>query len=84
MKLGCWLTSSQPTDWMADMDIGAYRLMLANGESLESILDDYANYLAWEIRERAGKWTNLENPMNQAVVTGQQLAADQIDPLVND
>lgn len=66
------------------MDIGYYRLQLANGESLESILDDYANYLAWEIRERSNRWTNLENPMNQAVVTGMQMAADQIDPLVND
>ena len=59
------------------------RLAMANGTSLEEVLDQHAEHLASEIRKRAASWTNPESPLNNAVVTGLQIAADGIDPAVN-
>lgn len=64
--------------------VGSYLLRMANGAPLEEVLEDYANHLAWEIRERADQWINLDNPINNACKTGMSLAADQIDPLIDD
>lgn len=55
-------------------------LYMANGMTLEEVLDQHAAHLADELRARADRWVNTENPVNGAVVTGLRMAADQIDP----
>lgn len=58
--------------------LSAYQLQLANGVSLKSILDQYADHLADALDARADAWTNKDVAVNQALVSGLVLAAEQI------